>query len=138
MSQVPAGFKPLPAASPFNELVGPLHEKRAASGLSIGLRVENKHCNSRGICHGGVLATPADLALGYALMEKTGSRSGFVTAHLDLDYAGAAALGDWIHSAVEVQRVGARLAFATGYLCVAESRVVRMSGIFALPGRVAP
>jgi uncharacterized protein (TIGR00369 family) len=99
--------------------------------------VESKHCNSRGICHGGVLATLADLALGYALMVKTGARSGFVTAHLDLDYAGAAELGDWIHSEVEVQRVGSRLAFATGYLCVGESRVVRMSGIFALPGRAS-
>lgn len=134
---VPAGFRSLPAASPFNELVGPLHEKRDEGVISLGLRVEKKHCNSRGICHGGVLATLADLALGYALMAKTGSRSGFVTAHLDLDYAGAAELHDWIHSQVEVQRVGSRLAFATGYLCVGENRVVRMSGIFALPGRVA-
>jgi hypothetical protein len=78
MSTVPAGFRPLPAASPFNELVGPLHEKRGE---------------------------------------------------------GAVALGDWIHSEVEVQRVGSRLAFATGYLCVGAKRIVRMSGIFALPGR---
>ncbi|MGH8709034.1 MAG: PaaI family thioesterase [Burkholderiales bacterium] len=135
MPQVPAGYQPLPAASPFNELVGPLHEKRATGVVSIGLQVADKHCNSRGFCHGGVLATLADLALGYALMAKTGSRSGFVTAHLDLDYAGAAERGDWIHSEVEVQRVGSRLAFATGYLCVGENRVVRMSGIFAAPGR---
>ena len=136
MPQAPAGFNPLPAASPFNELVGPLHEKRAAGAVSIGLRVTKKHANSRGFCHGGVLATLADLALGYALMAKIGSRSNFVTAHLDLDYAGAAELGDWIHSEVEVQRAGSRLAFATGYLCVGARRVVRMSGIFALPGRV--
>jgi uncharacterized protein (TIGR00369 family) len=137
MALAPAGFKPLPAASPFNDLVGPLHEKRGEGAIALGLRVENKHCNSRGICHGGVLATLADLALGYGLMAKTGSRSGFVTAHLDIDYAGAAELGDWIHSEVEVQRVGSRLAFATGYLCVGDKRVVRMSGIFALPGRAA-
>jgi uncharacterized protein (TIGR00369 family) len=137
MSQVPAGFKALPAASPFNELVGPLHEKPAEGTVALGLRVARKHCNSRGICHGGVLATLADLALGYALMAKIGVRSNFVTAHLDLDYAGTAALDDWIHSAVDVQRIGSRLAFATGYLCVAERRVVRMSGIFALPGRAA-
>jgi uncharacterized protein (TIGR00369 family) len=104
--------------------------------VSLGLRVEQKHSNSRGFCHGGVLATLADLALGYALAARTGSRAGFVTAHLDLDYAGAAQIGDWVHSEVEVQRVGTRLAFATGYLCVGASRVVRMSGIFALPGRV--
>jgi len=131
----PAGYKPLPAASPFNDLVGPLFERRGEGTISLGLRVEKKHCNSRGMCHGGVLATLADLALGYGLGAKTGSRAGFVTAHLDIDYAGAAELGDWIHSEVEVQRVGSRLAFATGYLCVGERRVVRMSGIFALPGR---
>jgi uncharacterized protein (TIGR00369 family) len=136
MTPPPTGFRLLPPASPFNELVGPLHEKHGAGVVSLGLRVAEKHCNSRGFCHGGVLATLADLALGYALMAKTGSRAGFVTAHLDLDYAGAAEAGDWIQSDVQVQRVGSRLAFATGYLCVGESRVVRMSGIFALPGRV--
>jgi acyl-coenzyme A thioesterase 13 len=139
MSAVPAGFKPLPAASPFNEMVGPLHEKRGEGAVSLGLRVEKKHSNSRGICHGGVLATLADLALGYGMMARMGgARSGFVTAHLDIDYAGAAAIGDWIHSEVEVQRVGLRLAFATGYLCVGTKRIVRMSGIFALPDRSAP
>lgn len=135
MTQAPAGFEPLPSASPFNELVGPLYEKRGPGTVSLGLRIENKHCNSRGICHGGVLATLADLALGYGLMAKSGGRGGFVTAHLDIDYAGAAELGDWLHSDVEVQRTGSRLSFATGYLCVGEGRIVRMSGIFALPGR---
>ncbi len=137
MDELPPGFKALASASPFNELVGPLHEKRGAGGISLGLRIEAKHANSRSICHGGVLATLADLALGYALMVKTGSRSGFVTAHLDLDFAGVAQVGDWLHSDVEVQRVGSRLAFATGYLCVGDKRIVRMSGIFALPGRIA-
>ena len=137
MTQTPAGYKPLPAASPFNGLVGPLFVRQAAERTSAGLRVADKHANSRGICHGGVLATLADLALGYALMAKIGARGGFVTAHLDLDYAGAAQVGDWIYSEVEVQRVGARLAFATGYLCVGKSRVVRASGIFALPGRAS-
>lgn len=135
MTQIPEGFRAIERLSPFNALVGPLYEKRDGESVSIGLVIEAKHANSRGICHGGVLATLADLALGYSLAVKLGSRKGFVTAHLDLDYAGAAQIGDWIHSEVEVQRVGSRLAFATGYLCVGASRVVRMSGIFALPGR---
>lgn len=137
MTQIPAGFKPLPSASPFNELVGPLHEKRGEGVIALGLRVEMKHSNSRGICHGGVLATLADLALGYGMMAKTGGRGGFVTAQLSIDYAGSAQIGDWIHSEVEVQRVGSRLAFANGYLCVGENRILRMSGIFALAGRAA-
>jgi acyl-coenzyme A thioesterase 13 len=138
MTQAPAGYRLLPSASPFNALVGPLYEKRGEGIVSLGLRVGEKHRNSRGICHGGVLATLADLSLGYALAARTGARAGFVTAHLDLDYAGAAQAGDWITSEVEVQRVGTRLAFATGYLRVGSSRIVRMSGIFALPGRAKP
>ena len=65
MMNAPRGFRPIPRLSPFNALVGPLHErKKRGQELSIGLRIEEKHLNSRGICHGGVLATLADLALG--------------------------------------------------------------------------
>ena len=84
--------------------------------MSIGLAIEQKHTNSRGICHGGVLATLADLALGYAMLARSGDKGSFVTAHLAVDYAGAARKGDWVESSVEIQRVGARLAFANCYL----------------------
>jgi acyl-coenzyme A thioesterase 13 len=57
MSAIPEGFRELPGLSPFNALVGPLYERRVDENLSLGLRVEAKHTNSRGICHGGVLAT---------------------------------------------------------------------------------
>jgi len=60
MKNVPEGFKPIPRLSPFNALVGPLYERRTGEALAIGLRIEAKHTNSRGICHGGVLATLAD------------------------------------------------------------------------------
>ena len=77
---MPAGYRPLPAASPFNELVGPLFEKRGEGVVALGLRVEKKHANSRGICHGGVLATLADLALGYGMVAKMGGARGGMTA----------------------------------------------------------
>ena len=124
MKEAPEGFKLIPRLSPFNALVGPLYEHRRGDEVSIGVRIEEKHANSRGICHGGLLATVADLA-------KTGGKS-FVTAHLAIDYAGAARIGDWIESAVEIQRMGSRLAFANGYLLCGESRIVRASAIFAV------
>ena len=133
---MPEGFRPIRALSPFNELVGPLYERRhAGKELSIGLRIEKKHTNSRGICHGGVLATVADLALGYAMHVKLETKMSFVTAHLAVDYAGAAKIGDWVESAVEIQRVGARLAFANCYLVSGERRLVRASAIFARADR---
>ncbi|MGE5639622.1 MAG: PaaI family thioesterase [Clostridia bacterium] len=129
----PKGFKALSGLSPFNALVGPLFSRRRrGQELSIGLRIERKHLNSRGICHGGVLATLADLALGYAMHAKVKGGAAFVTAHLAVDYAGAAQAGDWIESRVEIQRIGARLAFANCYLVSGEGRaIVRASAIFA-------
>ena len=137
MSAIPEGWRELRRLSPFNALVGPLYERREGENLSIGLRIESKHSNARGICHGGVLATLADLALGYAMQAKGETASNFVTVHLSLDYAGAAKVGDWIESAVEIQRIGARLAFANCYLMSAGKRIVRASAIFARAGKDA-
>ena len=135
MKEVPDGFRAISRLSPFNALVGPLYERRRGDEVSIGLRIEEKHSNSRGICHGGLLATVADLALGYVMLARTGGKGGFVTANLSVDYAGAAHIGDWIESQVEVQRMGSRLAFANCYLVCGESRIVRASAIFALGGK---
>src|SRR5256885_9662045 len=113
MSTIPEGWRELRRLNPFNALVGPLYERRTGENLSLGLRIEAKHTNSRGICHGGVLATLADVALGYAMQAKGETASNFVTVHLSLDYAGSAKVGDWIESQVEVQRIGGR--GAVGY-----------------------
>jgi uncharacterized protein (TIGR00369 family) len=135
MSRIPEGFRRMEKLSPFNTLVGPLYERRDGERVSIGVILEEKHTNSRGKCHGGVLATLADLALGYAMLASTGDRGGFVTAHLAVDYAGAARAGDWVESQVEIQRVGSRLAFANCYLLANGARIVRASAIFARQGQ---
>src|SRR5258705_6994985 len=117
MNTVPEGWRQIPRLSPFNALVGPLYERRDAGELSIGLRIEEKHGNSRAICHGGVLATLADLALGYAMQARLegGKAGGFVTAHLSIDYAGSAEIGDLIESHVRIPRIGAPLPLSDLY-----------------------
>src|SRR5687767_3622038 len=131
MPRIPEGFNRIERLSPFNAMVGPLYERRDGDAVSIGLMIEDKHTNSRGICHGGALATLADLALGYAMLAKSGDSGSFLTAHLSVDYAGAAKVGDWIESKVEIQRVGTRMAFANCYLLVDNRPIVRASAIFA-------
>lgn len=140
MPRIPEGWAKIERLSPFNALVGPLYERRDGDLVSIGLAIEAKHTNSRGVCHGGVLATLADLSLGYAMLAKSGESGGqrqgsFVTAHLAVDYAGAARAGDWVESKVEIQRVGTRLAFANCYLISNEKPIVRASAIFARDGK---
>ncbi len=135
MSQAPEGFREIERLGPFNSLVGPLFERRDGETVSIGVRIAEKHANSRGICHGGLLATLADLALGYALVGQGDSLSGsFFTVQLSIDYARAARVGDWIESEVEIQQAGARLAFANCYLVAGGRRIARASAIFARAG----
>lgn len=129
---VPPGFVLMEQLSPFNALVGPLYQRREGEAVSIAVRIDEKHVNSRGICHGGMLATLADLALGYAMAARSGSvEAGFVTAQLSIDYAGAARPGDWLRSEVDIQKIGSRLAFANCYLVSGEKRIARASAIFA-------
>lgn len=140
MTDIPAGFQRVqrPRHNPFNEMVGPFYERHHGAEVSLGLRIEERHTNSRGICHGGLLATMADLALGYACLaagKGAGGPSSFVTVHLSLDFAGGAKTGDWVHSEVEVQKIGSRIAFANCFLVANGVRIVRASAIFALSGK---
>src|SRR5262245_58656308 len=135
MSDIPAGFEPLFRSSPFLETIGPLFSRGKGADLVIGLRAAEKHCNARGMVHGGVLATITDIALGYALAYSADPPLSMVTASLTLDFAGSAQQGDWLEARVDPQKIGSRLAFANCYICVGEQRIVHASAVFAVMNR---
>jgi acyl-coenzyme A thioesterase 13 len=129
---LPAGFEPLFRTSPFLERTGPFYVKGRGAQLRIGLRVQEHHLNGRGQLHGGMLMTMADIALGYAMSTSTEPPLNAVTSSMSVDFAGGARVGDWVESAVDIQKLGRTLAFANVYLSVGDQRIVRASGIFAV------
>lgn len=129
-NDIPPGFGLAARSSPFADLLGPIYSKGEGVALSLGLRAQAKHSNMRGIVHGGVLAALADMALGYTLAFSSDPPLGLVTASLTIDYAGSASVGDWMETRTDIQRRGARVAFANCYIYVAERRIVRASGVF--------
>lgn len=130
----PQGFKPLFRSSPAIELIGPLYSRGEGADLVIGLRAERKHCNMRGTVHGGMLATLADITLGYSLAFSTEPPTAAVTANLSLDFAGAAKEGDWLEASVDFQKLGSRLAFGNCYITVEGNRIARASAVFMVAG----
>lgn len=130
MTEVPAGFEPLFRTSPFLDTLGPFYAKGAGADLVIGVRIAEKHCNARGTAHGGMMATLADIALGYATATSRTPPVALTTAGLTLDYAGVAKLGDWLEARVDIQKLGTRMAFVSAFLCVGDERIVRASGTF--------
>jgi uncharacterized protein (TIGR00369 family) len=131
---IPEGFSPLFRTSPVLDLIGPIYCRGTGKDLVLGLLVEPKHCNARGTIHGGILASLADVALGYTMAFATDPPTGLVTANLTLDFAGTARSGDWLETAVDVQKQGARLAFANCYISCAGERIVRASAVFLVAG----
>src|SRR5262245_53420355 len=133
---IPPEFRPLFRTSPVLDLIGPLYFRGEGGNLVLGLRVEPKHCNARGTIHGGILATLADVALGYTMAFASRPPVGLVTANLTLDFAGTAKIGDWLEAYVDVLKQGRRLAFANCYITVAEQRIVRASAVFLVTGQL--
>ncbi len=134
MKDIPDGFRPFGRVSPFTQMLGPLYSRGEGRERVIGLLAERKHCTTRGSVHGGVLATLADISLGYTMAFMTDPPGNFITASLTIDYAGSAGEGDWLESHVDVQKMGSRLAFANCYIVAAGERIARASAVFAAPG----
>ncbi len=132
MDNIPEGFEPIFRTSPYLELIGPIYNKKTSEGLVIGLLAQEKHCNARGLVHGGVFSSLADVALGYNAAFQGKEPTPLVTANLSLDYAGSAKLGDWIEIHSDVQKVGRSMAFANCYFLVGAKRIVRASGVFGV------
>jgi acyl-coenzyme A thioesterase 13 len=129
------GYTVLFRSSPFLDHTGPFYSKGRGQTLSIGLRVLDHHLNARGLAHGGVLLTMADIALGYAMATAADPPISAVTSQLSADFAGGARLGDWVESRADIQKIGKTLAFANIYLLVGDARIVRASGVFAVTSK---
>ena len=145
--EIPDGFEAVQAGSPFVDLTGPFFFKEIGHGVAIGLRIEEKHCNSAGTAHGGLVSTMADIALGNSIGHASISEEeraqwredGYelrrpaiprVTVNLTTDYAGFAKVGDWVEMHVEIQKLGKSLAFASAHLHCDGERIARSSGIY--------
>lgn len=127
----PPGFTPFERSSPFLDLIGPLLCRSDGADLEFALTIDERHVNARGLAHGGVLATLADVALGYASATTSDPPARLITASLVIDYVSAAEVGETVIATTDVQRVGRRMAFANCYLRSGERRIVRASAVFA-------
>lgn len=101
--------------------------------LEVGLRADNRHANGRGTVHGGVLATLADIGMGYAMAFSSEPPLPLITASMTVDYLGAVQVGEWITVRLEHHKRGRQMAFGTVSLQVGEKVVARANAVFAVP-----
>jgi uncharacterized protein (TIGR00369 family) len=110
-SEIPEGFEPHFRKSPFTDPWEPLYARRQEKSVSLGLRLATPHTNSRGLIHGGLIASLADNAMGYSCAQAMGWTSSLVTVSLAVDYVGSANIGHWLAVECEVVKTGSTICF---------------------------
>lgn len=134
MAGVPEGFVPLPLPGEFVAVNGPLYVRERGGKVQLGFRVERRHTNPMGICHGGMTASFCDMLLPIGtlrLRPEIGLRF-LPTVSLQIDYLAPAPLGAWVEGETQVLRVTRSLVFAQGLVTADGDAVARASGILKI------
>ena len=131
---IPANFAALPVLGDFIAVNGPLYLRHEGDLVLVGFRVEQRHTNPMGICHGGMMASFCDMLLPLSVHRKradVGLRF-LPTINLQIDYLAPAPLGAWVQGEAEVLRVTRSLEFAQAVVTADAEPVARVSGIFKI------
>ena len=126
----PKGYVPLFRTSPFLDLVGPLYYRPEDESFRVGMRVLTHHVNGSGSMHGGLIATLADVSLGYVTSSSRKPALIMSTASLTIDYLSAAPLGSWVQSHVSISKIGRHLAFADAAISADGRPVAKARALF--------
>lgn len=99
----PEGFEVSRSRGPFTTRNGPVCRASADGDLRSGIWVLDRHCNSMGFMHGGMVSSFADGALAWAVWHATRKMS--VTLKLSTSFFGTIRPGDWLEAHPEVVSV---------------------------------
>jgi uncharacterized protein (TIGR00369 family) len=130
---IPAGFRRISLGGGFMVHNGPLYARWTGERVLLGFRVEARHTNPLKICHGGMLATFADMLVPCANMYQSTSERRFLpTISLQIDYMSPAPLGAWVQGQADILRTTRNMLFGQGLVTADGEPALRMSGIFKL------
>jgi uncharacterized protein (TIGR00369 family) len=96
----PEGFELSKSRGPFTTRNGPVYRAVGEGDLRSGIWVLDRHCNSMGFMHGGMVSAFADGALAWAVWHATRKMS--VTLKLTTSYYGTIRPGDWLEAHPQV------------------------------------
>jgi uncharacterized protein (TIGR00369 family) len=134
----PEGFRLLPDGGGFNMLLGPLYGRMKDAKLTLGFRVSRRHLNPHRTCHGGVIASFADMQ-SYVYQHEAGLRNALLpTVNLTVDFLSAAYLGDWLEARTSLLRASKTLVFGHTTGVVGDRPVFRASCIYKVATQAAP
>jgi uncharacterized protein (TIGR00369 family) len=133
-ADVPPGFAPLRTGGGFIAANGPIWLLHEGERVQLGFRVEARHTNPMGICHGGMMATFCDMLLPLTAHRRVPeiSKRFLPTISLQIDYLAPSPLGAWVQGEAQVLRTTRTMVFAQGLVTADGVPVARASGIMKI------
>ena len=134
---IPEGFKPRRFGDGFIAVNGPLYVKKLDPGILLGFRVEPRHCNPMGICHGGMISTFCDMLLPISAhyLSDDLERRFLPTINLQVDFLAPSPKGAWVQGEAQLLRATRSMVFMQGLVTADGQSVARVSGIFKIGPR---
>lgn len=131
---IPAGFRPVAIGGEYIRMVGPLWGRWDGERLRLGLRVEARHANIFGGCHGGMLATFADMQMAAVTHYQCPAIAGhgFATISVATDFLAAVPAGAWLEGSADVLRATKSLVFLQGTAAADGATALRFSGVYRI------
>ena len=122
------GYTIYDPADPFETRAGPFYWAQLEDGThNFALVAEERHCNSHGIVHGGLMMTMIDLAL--VATAKAAPQDRFVTVSLNSEFVSSGQKGDLIEARGELLGRGRSLAFVRGQVVCGERILLSASAV---------
>lgn len=131
----PPGFEFVTRA-PFVNHVGPVLQAidNPPGVMTLGVQVEQVHCNTMGFMHGGMIATVVDSAMARALVYTLNRRS--VTLKMTMEYLDPIQRGDWMLAEGRLLSHDGEVGHTECLVKVGDRLVARGSGVFRLLRKV--
>ena len=119
-------------SSPFLEMLGTELIDKGDGRATLALNLSEMHLRTRGIAHGGVIATLLDTAMGVAVSTQTPEGSFAVTCQLNVHFIRPGWNGERLLIAAEVSHTGATTAVARADMTTEDGASVAIgSGTFS-------
>jgi uncharacterized protein (TIGR00369 family) len=119
----------------FNRFVGPLFRLPETAEVEVrrfAFIVTDKHMNSGGTVHGGMLMAFVDIAMSQTARAVSGAKS-CSTVSLNCDFVGPGRLGDTIEARVRVTRRARTMVFMSAELVTGDRPLLVATGLWKLP-----
>jgi uncharacterized protein (TIGR00369 family) len=115
----------------FMHLIGADLSSIAPGRITVGLPLGQQHQQQRGFAHGGLVATLADLAAGFAAVTLVPDDYGVVTAELKISYLHPG-VGQQLKAIGWVLKAGRRLHFCEAEVWCDELLIAKASATMAV------